>query len=387
MSKVMIGLVGDVLVNRDEPRQVFSEVNEVLKAPDILFANLESAYTNHPRPVPGAVSEVFAPAHNLDVYAEAGFKVMSLANNHILDVGYDAMLETRDRLRSQGVKTCGAGNSLADARAPAIVEANGLRVAFLAYASVFPLGYEARASTPGLAPMRAHNVWRDPYPGINVPGKQPIVTTTPDETDLANLAKDIGDARAGADLVVISFHWGDYLRPFFLTDHETRTARFCIDQGADMVVGHHHHALRGMEWYRNKPIMYGLGHFVFDLRFEWSEELKKDLAQLFSGAMSEHPYMTAPREGWPLLPMHEDMRMTVMAWASAGRDGIDDIGILPCRLTPDGRVHPLRLGAPQSVEVVAYLEKCNRTQRLNGRITAQDSRSIAGFEALRIVPN
>lgn len=382
----MIGLVGDVLVNRDEPREVFSEVRGVLQAPDILFANLESAYTDHPRPVPGAVSEVYSPAHNLDVYAEAGFKVMSLANNHILDVGYDAMLETRSRLRSQGIKTCGAGEHLADARAPAIVEAHGLRIAFLAYASVFPLGYEARASTPGLAPMRAYNFWRDPYPGIHVPGKQPVVTTTPDEADLAHLAEDIQSARAVADVVITSFHWGDYMRPYFLTDHETRTARFCIDQGADMVVGHHHHALRGMEWYRDKPILYGLGHFVFDLKMQWSDEFRKDLAELFSGAMSENPYMTAPREGWPLLPMHEDTRMTMIAWASAGKGGIDGVGLLPCRLTPDGRVHPLRLNSPESNEVVSYLEKCNVSQKLNGRFVPEGSRSLAGFETLRVVP-
>jgi hypothetical protein len=384
MSRVMIGLVGDVLINRDEPREVFSEVREVLEAPDILFANLESAYTDDPHPVPGAVSEVWAPAHNLDAYVDAGFNVMSLANNHILDVGYEAMLQTRARLRSTGIQTCGAGDCLEDARRPPILEVNGLHIAFLAYASVFPLGYEARANTPGLAPMRAHNVWRDPYPGIHVPGKRPIVTTIPDEADLANLAEDIRNASAVADVVITSFHWGDYSRPFVLTDHETRTARFCIDQGADMVVGHHHHALRGMEWYRGKPIMYGLGHFVFDLRFEWSEAFKKDLTQLLGS--SGNPYMTAPREGWPLLPMHEDMRMTVMAWASATREGMEEIGVLPCRLTPDGRVHPLRLDSPESAQVVAYLEKCNQTQRLNGRVTPQGARPIAGFETLRIVP-
>src|SRR6185437_4257994 len=119
-------------------------------------------------------------------------------------------------------------------------------------------------------------------------------------------------ARESSDLVVTSFHWGEYLRPFHLTEHERRTARYCIDQGADMVVGHHHHALRGMEWYKGKPIMYGLGHFVFDLVLEWSEEYKKGLAELLSPAFFDTPYTTAPKEGWPYLPMHEDTRMTVL---------------------------------------------------------------------------
>jgi poly-gamma-glutamate capsule biosynthesis protein CapA/YwtB (metallophosphatase superfamily) len=276
MTDVLIGFVGDVLVNRPDPLKVFADVRGVLAAPDVLFGNLEGTYTDDPHPVPGVIGGSGAPAKYLDVFPEAGFDVMSLANNHILDVGYDAMLENRSRLRDGGVQTCGAGRDLAEAREPAVVEAGGLRIAFLAYASVFPVGYEARQTMPGLAPVRAHTIWRDPYPSINVPGKLPLVSTIPDEGDLARLAEDISSARARADVVVTSFHWGDYSRPFHLTDHETRTARYAIDSGADLVVGHHHHALRGFEWYRGKPIMYGLGHFVFDLLLPWSGEFEQD---------------------------------------------------------------------------------------------------------------
>lgn len=388
MSEILMGFVGDMLVNRNDPRDAFSEVREVLKTPQVLFANLEGTYTDDPCPVPGAVgSACSGPANNLDVYAEVGFDVMSLANNHILDLGYTPMLENRSRLRAHGVKTCGAGDCLADAREPAIVETAGLRIAFLAYASVFPIGFEARSDAPGLAPMRAYNFWRDPYPLFHVPGKQPLVTTVPDQTDLANLSEDIRRARTRADLVVTSFHWGEYTRPFHLTDHETRTARYCIDQGADMVVGHHHHALRGMEWYNGKPIMYGLGHFVFDLRLPWSEEeYNRLLSDMDPTGYFQSGYFTAPRKGWPLLPMHEDTRMTLIAWASAGRDGIHDIGFLPCRLTPDGLVHPLRLGSPESHEVVNYLEKCNQTQGLKSRIVSERAIPMAGFDTLRVVP-
>lgn len=387
MSNVLMGFVGDVLVNRDHPREIFSEVREILNVPDILFANLECAYTDDPRQVPSAHVAVSAPAYNLDVYADAGFDVMSLANNHILDVGYDAMLETRSRLRARGIKTCGVGDCLADAREPAVVESDGLSVAFLAYASIFPMGYEARSNMPGLAPMRAYNVWREPFSTVHAPGMRPIVTTVPDQTDLACLTEDIRGARDRADVVVVSFHWGDQTCPFHLTDHEMRTARHCIDQGANMVVGHHHHAVRGMEWYKGRPIMYGLGHFVFDYRMEWSEKE----AQLFSESeigryFKKIQYDAGPRKGWPLLPMPEDARMTLIAWATASRDGVSDIGFLPCRLTPDGRVHPLRLNSSESNEVVSYLEECNRTQGLKSSIASQSSMLLAGFQTLRVVP-
>ncbi len=386
MSEVVLGFVGDVLVDRDHPGEVFGHVREVLAAPDILFGNLEGVFTDDPRPIPTTIVGGSAPAHNLDAFPEAGFDVMSLANNHILDAGYEAMLETRSRLRAQGVQTCGAGDCAADAREPAIVEAGGLRVAYLAYASVFPIGCEARTTRPGVAPMRASNFFSDAYPNIHVPGAYPLVQTIPDETDLAHLADDIRRARERADLVVVSFHWGDYTRPFHLTDHETRTARYCVDHGADMVVGHHHHALRGMEWYRGKPIMYGLGHFVFDMRMEWTDEYKKQLSELNPAFnRTRTPYTTWPREGWPLLPMHEDTRMTVLAWATAGRSGVVDIGFLPCRLTPDGLVHPLALGSSQSDEVVRYLEECNRSQGLEGRIVPEGAISLDGFRTLRVI--
>jgi poly-gamma-glutamate synthesis protein (capsule biosynthesis protein) len=387
MSQILMGFVGDVLVNRDRPEEVFGRVREVLNEPSILFANLESACTDHPKPVPGASGKWTPRAHTLDVYARVGFNVMALANNHILDAGYEALLENLARLKSQGVSTCGAGACMADARAPAILKANGLRVAFLAYASVFPFGYEARSDAPGLAPLRAYNFWREQFPRVHMPGADPLITTVPDETDLAHLAQDISKARDQADLVIASFHWGVHMMPFHLTDHETRTARFCIDHGVDMVIGHHHHALRGMEWYRGKPIMYGLGHFAFETLIEDSAvEYKRRVAEIYPSANHDrYPYTTAPREGWPLLPMHEDTRMTVVAWATADRNGVNDIGFLPCRLAPDGVVHPLRLGTAESNEVVDYLTRCNQSQSLNGRIVGE-ARELGGLPTLRVVP-
>ncbi len=386
-SNVLLGFVGDLFVNRDTPTDAFRHVRTVLSAPGILFGNLESAYTDDPRPVPSAIGVLSAPAINLDVYAEVGFDVVSMANNHIVDAGYEAMLETRARLRAQGIRTCGAGDCLAEAHEPAIIESNGIRVAFLAYASTFPMGYEARSDRPGLAPMRAYNFWREPVPNIHEPGMYPLVTTVPDQTDLACLTEDLRRARERADLVVASFHWGDYNRPFRLTDHEKRTARYCIDSGADMVVGHHHHSLRGMEWYKGKPIMYGLGHFVFDRRLDMTEEqYRKWLLELDpAGTLEDVPYRMGPRAGWPFLPMHEDTRMTCVAWASAQGNVISDIGFLPCRLTPDGSVHPLDLDTAESDEVIAYVDRCNRTQGLMSRIVAGNSPALAGFGTVRVV--
>ena len=169
--------------------------------------------------------------------------------------------------------------------------------------------------------------------------------------------------------------------PHHLTDHETRTARFCIDEGADMVVGHHHHILRGMEWYRGKPIMYGLGHFVFDLRVEFSEEMTQIMDSL-----KKDPdfYGTGPREGWPLLPLHEDSRMTALAWASVTDGAFDSIGFLPCMLKPDGQVYPVDPNSEEGGRVVEYVGLACSSQKLNARIE-NGGESLGGHVGVKIV--
>lgn len=382
MSEVLIGMVGDLLIDRERPIEALAEVGDLLTEPDILFGNLEANFTDDPHPAPSVGVALFPAGKNLDAFARAGFNILSMANNHIVDAGHAAMLENRARLRAQGVKTCGAGENLDDARRPAIIEAHGLRIAFLAYASVFPMGYEARSNVPGLVPLRAYDLWRPALDNYHVPGTPPQLQTVPDQRDLAALADDIAKAQQQADLVFTSFHWGDFMRPFHLTDHETRTAKWCIDQGVDMVIGHHHHALRGMEWYRGKPILYGLGHFVFDLRLKISDEFKAMFAALNEDANNLGVF---PREGWPLLPMHPDMRMTLLAWARAGADGVSDMGFVPCRLRPDGCVVAVDPASAEGQDVVAYVERCIVTQKLNARITADEAPLLAGHKTVRVL--
>lgn len=382
MSEVLIGMVGDLLIDRESPDEALAEVADLLRAPDVLFGNLEATFTDHPHPAPSVGIPVIPGGKNLDAFARAGFNVLSMANNHCIDGGHAAMLENRQRLRSQGVQTCGAGENLKDARRPAFLDVSGMRLAFLAYASAFPMGYEARSNVPGLVPLRAYDLWRPALENYHVPGTPPTILTVPDARDLAGVADDIAQAKRHADLVFTSFHWGDFLRPYHLTDHETRTARWCIEQGADMVIGHHHHALRGMEWYRGKPILYGLGHFVFDLRLQISEEFKTMFDSLSDDAQS---FAVFPRPGWPLLPLHPDTRMTLLAYARADRNGVQELGFVPCRLRPDGRVSAVNPASDEGSEVVEYVSRCISSQKLNARITAHGAILLASHETMRVI--
>lgn len=229
--------------------------------------------------------------------------------------------------------------------------------------------------------MRAHNVFMNGYDNYHAPGCEPRVKTVPYEEDVANLREDIANARQQADFVIASFRWGDFMKPFHLTDHEIRTARFYIDEGADLVAGHHH-VLRGMEWYEGKPILYGLGHFAFDLRME----IPPDLLKMVGGS-GEDPdfYGVAPREGWTLLPLYAESRMTLMAWANVKDGGIAGIGFVPCMLRPDGLVYPVYPDSPEGKAVVAYVKKGCDSQNLNTRVVPAEI-ELGGCPGMQVVP-
>lgn len=347
-------LVGDVLIDRPEPRSAFRHIRGLLHAGDLLFGNCEAVYTANPVLPPHVGAAVIADPANVSGLADAGFTMMSCANNHIGDGGHAAMFETARHLRAVGIAPAGIGRNLDEARAPAVVQISGIRVALLALASVFPYGYEARPAWPGLAPLRAYNLYQDADPYNWVPGALPHVRTFTDEQDLAALEASIGAARESADVVLVSCHWGDWTRPAHLTDHEVRAAHLAIDFGADIVAGHHHHTLRAIEWYKNRPIFYGLGHLVFDLQ-RIIESIPKELLDEPSSGRAAESYGLTIQPGWPQLPMHPDARMTMVAWVDFVSGAIVQVGVVPCVLNELGEVIPVPPSSAEGQRVLDYL--------------------------------
>src|SRR5437870_1454244 len=149
---VSLTAVGDVFVDRPEPAEALSGIAPLLEASDVTFANFEGVLTDAHAPVPGASDATVVPVS----YAAPlrAFDVLSLANNHALDTGHGGLADTMDALTSGGAAVVGAGPTLAAASRPAIVDRGGTRVAFVAATSVFPMGAEAQAEVPGVAPLR-----------------------------------------------------------------------------------------------------------------------------------------------------------------------------------------------------------------------------------------
>src|SRR5579872_5429282 len=101
-KEALIGLVGDLLIDRERPDEALADVRDLLAVPDILFGNLEANFTDKPQLAPSLGIPVVPASKNLDAFARAGFDVLSMANNHIVDAGHAVMLENRARLRAQG---------------------------------------------------------------------------------------------------------------------------------------------------------------------------------------------------------------------------------------------------------------------------------------------
>jgi poly-gamma-glutamate synthesis protein (capsule biosynthesis protein) len=347
----VICAVGDVALNRPEPRSALAAARPVLAAADITFGNCESTYAVACAPNPVTHGVVRADPGQLDAVRWAGFGVMSFANNHHLDAGYDAFFETLGHLRERGIATCGAGPDLRAASAPALIERDGTTYAFLAYSAILFPGYAAAAGKPGAAPLEVTTHYE--MTEIEQPGCAARVTTTVTPATLARLRHDVLRAREAADVVVVSAHWGTHFIPVAIADYESQFGRAAIDAGADLVLGHHQHILKAVEVYRGKVIFHGLGNFVMDV------DLSEHAGSPGLEAMRAHygDYGVNFYPDYPTYPFHPDTRRTVIAKARVDDGAVTAVSVLPCLIDPAGQPVPLEPGDPRFDDVVRYQQE------------------------------
>ncbi len=271
---VRLALVGDLLVRRDQPESIFALAGRYLRDADIAFGNLEGPISDVGEAPDGRsqLSARYSSSESMvTAYTDAGIDVVSLANNHSMNRGRDGLLRTIDLLEQHGIGHAGAGRNLKEARHPAVLERNGVRVAFLAYTSVFLPAFAATDDRPGLATVRVRTAYEPDPRTMEVPGASPIVHAIPDLRDRELMEQDIRDARQKADCVVVSWHWGlsgataTGNRAGEVIDYQVELGHAAIDAGADLILGHHPHVLEGIEVYKDKAIFYSLGNFAFEV--------------------------------------------------------------------------------------------------------------------------
>jgi poly-gamma-glutamate synthesis protein (capsule biosynthesis protein) len=385
---VLLAAVGDVLVDRPEPNSALSGIRPLLAAADVVFGNFEGVLTDRHEVVPGASSAAVVGTAN--AAGLRGFDVLSLANNHAMDAGRQGLLDTQKTLADLGVVPVGAGPDAAAALAPAVLEQRGVRVAVLAVSAVLQHGAQARPGVAGVAPLRAEDAYLPPYPGVSCPGIPPRVVSILNESDWIALEAAIGQAKDDADFVVVSAHWGDHTRPWVLTDHEKLCAELIADAGADLVLGHHQHVLRGVDFHGRTPVFHGLGHAVFDQPrlaaeladngldvTEWSAA---DLAEAFG----EHGIY--PRPEHPAFPFHPLARRTGVAVVELAEGGVTRCGVVPCLIDTDGIARPVGRGDGEWPDLVGFLTECQTRAGLATRVIADGDWELAGHPVIQFTP-
>jgi poly-gamma-glutamate synthesis protein (capsule biosynthesis protein) len=245
---VHLAAVGDLMLDRTIGAKLsdgdsafpFQEVAPYLIGPDVVVGNFESALGE------GGEAEdknytFKAPIEAVEALQLAGFDVVSLANNHALDFGGESLLEAIGQLEAVGITAVGAGSSDHTARSAKIVERQGMKLAFLAYADV-PVegnGFDTRS-------------W------IATSESAGIAWAKPED-----IQEDVAQARQVADHVIVLLHSGYEFVPQ-PNELQVQAAHAAIDAGAALVFGHHAHVLQPIEFYREGVIAYGLGNFAFE---------------------------------------------------------------------------------------------------------------------------
>jgi poly-gamma-glutamate capsule biosynthesis protein CapA/YwtB (metallophosphatase superfamily) len=342
------------MVKRDDPRTAFELARPVFAAADINFGNCESTYSSTGSPNPATRGVVRADPDQVAGIAWAGFDIMSFANNHHLDAGYEAFFETLEHLHENGIATCGAGKDLDEARQPAIVERDGTKVAFLGYSTILFPGYEARPGKPGCTPISIITDYA--MSEIEQPGCEAKVTTVVHPDSLRLLREDVERARARADVVVVSVHWGIHFTPVEVAAYESELGRAAIDFGADLVLGHHQHILKAIEVYKGKVIFHGLANFVMDVYMKALEGNPgvKDMQKHFP------EYAVAYRDDYPTYPFHPEARQTVIAKATIEDKRVTGVSFVPCLINSNGQPEPLFPGDPRFDEVADYQQRITK---------------------------
>jgi len=243
-----IAFVGDVMLGRlvaDElrrrpPEYPWGDTLPLLRRADALVGNLEFVLADDGEPWPGKTFHFRADRRAVASLEAAGFALVSVANNHVLDYGTDAALESLATLSERGIRFAGAGADADEARRPAVIRRDDLTIALLAFTDNEP-DWEAGPESPGV-----HHVPVDLH-----------------DHRAAALLDAVARQREVADLVIASAHWGGNWGVAVPRDHRA-FGRALVDAGADVVFGHSPHIVRGVEVYRGRPILYGAGDFVDD---------------------------------------------------------------------------------------------------------------------------
>lgn len=361
-KEFIIAAVGDLVVNRKNPETVFTHAAPILKQGDLVVGHLEGAITSKAMyKDSNGWGPHWSDPKNVKGLTSGGFNVIHWASNNALDFGPEAFLDTKANLEAAGIKVTGAGKNLEEARQPAIVEANGVRVGVLSYCSICQKGYAARNDQAGIAPLRAWTSYHQTEP--EQPGSPCEVVTWPYQDDFEAMLKDVKKLKEKVDVVALTLHWGIHHVPKTIAMYQPVIAHAAIDAGVDVIFGSHPHLLKGVEVYKGKVIFYSLNMFCFD----WPNRKPR------YGAMDD----TALRYNFtrdpetPNFPYCKDARKTLIAKCYISGNEIKKVTVIPVYINTDNQPVPQTANDEMFRTILNYMKDLTDQQKLNARFDVE----------------
>ncbi|MCD7771841.1 MAG: CapA family protein [Oscillospiraceae bacterium] len=247
-GEVVIAIGGDTSIDSEFADACYSwgvdypwkEVSDIFNAADIAIVNLETCVSDTGESEKPEGYGFRTPPEMLEGFVNAGIDIVNLANNHVRDFGYDALLNTFENLTNYGIEYFGAGYDEDDAEGLLVKEVNGVTIGFVGCNKVY-LSSSCAAS--------------EDHAGIN------MVYSMDDERTQDFLAK-IAEYDSQVDVLIVFMHCGTE-ETFDVTSYQKELGRALIDNGADIVIGGHSHTLQPIEFYNGKPIFYSIGNLIF----------------------------------------------------------------------------------------------------------------------------
>lgn len=253
--------VGDIINDTTQPEAPFKLVAPTFHTADVVVGQGELPFTSRGSSTFPDLKYSSLPCDpkNISALKRVGFDVITIASNHSWDSGAPGVEDTIAGLKENDLAYCGAGMNLEEARKPAVIEREGTKFGFLAYNASGPISSWASKQKPGCAYVHAHTAYEEGSPTI---GGFPIVHTYADKPSKEMMLEDVRALRPLCDVLVVTFHKGVGYIPARIADFEQEISYAAIDAGADLILSHHAHILKGIEVYKGKAIFHGLGNFV-----------------------------------------------------------------------------------------------------------------------------
>jgi len=242
VGDVMLGRLVNAVLQAKAPAYPWGDTLPLFQDADVRFCNLECVIADGGTPW-SATPKVFhfrSDAKNIATLKAAHIDAVSLANNHSLDFADEGLFHTMSNVAAASIHYAGAGATLAEASAPAIWEMQGEKLALMAFTDNEP-GWEATGEQPGIR----------------------YVPITLKDSRAVQLFEQVRKTKERVDFLAVSAHWGPnwgYVAPA----NHLPFAHALIDAGADVIFGHSGHVVRGIELYKEKPILYCTGDFIDD---------------------------------------------------------------------------------------------------------------------------